>query len=148
DVPTVSESGIANFEISSWNGLFAPAHTPPAAGERLSRELALALAEPALVQRYLELGVEARALPPPIIAARMRTEIERWSRVIEDAGIERQLAGTDETCKSDASGGHCHGRIAPVICRFRISAEISVAANPGDAAVRRGLGLRRHPPPS
>ena len=90
DVPTVGESGIANFEISSWNGLFAPAHTPAAAVDRLSRELSLALAEPALVQRYLELGVEARPLPPATVAARMRTEIERWSRVIEDAGIERQ----------------------------------------------------------
>ena len=90
DVPTVSESGIANFEISSWNGLFAPAHTLPAAVERLSRELVLALrrtrAGPAIPGAWRRSASVAAAH----VAARMRTEIERWSRVIEDAGIERQ----------------------------------------------------------
>ena len=90
DVPTVGESGIANFEVSSWNGLFAPARTPAEAIERLNRELSLTLAEPEVVRRFLELGVEARPSSPATIAARMRAEIERWSRVIDDAGIERQ----------------------------------------------------------
>jgi tripartite-type tricarboxylate transporter receptor subunit TctC len=76
--------------VASWNGLFAPARTPADAIERLNRELSLTLAEPEVVRRFLELGVEARPSSPVAIAARMRAEIERWSRVIDDAGIERQ----------------------------------------------------------
>src|SRR5581483_2525172 len=89
DVPTVGEAGITNFEVSSWNGLFAPAGTPAAAIARLSRDLAATLGEPDLVRKFIEIGVEARPSPPAEITARLRDEIARWSRVIDDAKIER-----------------------------------------------------------
>lgn len=89
-VPTVAEAGIANFEAASWNGMFAPARTPPEVIDRLQRELHLILAEPQIVQRFLDLGVEVRPSTPQALEARLRTEIERWSRVINEAGIEKQ----------------------------------------------------------
>ncbi len=90
DVPTVGEAGITNFEVSSWNGLFAPAGTPAAAIARLSRDLAATLGEPDIVRKFIEIGVEARPSPPDEITTRLREEIARWSRVIDDAKIERQ----------------------------------------------------------
>jgi tripartite-type tricarboxylate transporter receptor subunit TctC len=90
EVPTVGEAGIANFEVSSWNGLFAPAHSPQAAIDRLGRDLDATLADPYIVRRFIELGVETRPAKPAALEARLREEIERWSRVIADAGIERQ----------------------------------------------------------
>jgi tripartite-type tricarboxylate transporter receptor subunit TctC len=90
DVPTVGEAGIANFEVASWNGLFAPAGTPAAAIDRIQTELRLALAEPDVVKRFLALGVEARPSSPAEIEARLKSDIQRWAQVIEDAKIERQ----------------------------------------------------------
>jgi tripartite-type tricarboxylate transporter receptor subunit TctC len=90
DVPTVHESGIANFEVSSWNGIFAPANTPDAAVGRLAQEMQAALAEPDLIKIFLERGVEVWPAKAPDLSARMRAEIVRWNKVIEDAGIERE----------------------------------------------------------
>jgi tripartite-type tricarboxylate transporter receptor subunit TctC len=90
DVPTVGEAGVANFEVSSWNGLFAPRNTPPDVVNRLSRELRLALADPEVKRRFEELGLEIRPSPPDELKERLRAEIARWSRVIDEAGIERQ----------------------------------------------------------
>jgi tripartite-type tricarboxylate transporter receptor subunit TctC len=90
DVPTVGEAGIPNFEVSSWNGLFAPKGTPTAAVNRLGSDLIATLNEPEIVRKFVELGVEARPSSGADIEARLRAEIERWGRVIEDAGIERQ----------------------------------------------------------
>jgi tripartite-type tricarboxylate transporter receptor subunit TctC len=90
DVPTVGEAGIANFEVSSWNGLLAPRNTPPDVIERLNRELRLTLAEPEIVRRFKELGLEVRPSSPAELEERLRSEIARWSRVIDEAGIERQ----------------------------------------------------------
>jgi tripartite-type tricarboxylate transporter receptor subunit TctC len=90
DVPTVQESGIGSFDVTSWNGIFAPERTPPEIIERLQRELAGTLAEPDLVRQLLDLGVEARPSTQSALGARLRVEIERWTRVVQEAGIERQ----------------------------------------------------------
>lgn len=90
DVPTVAEVGIANFEVSSWNGLYAPARTPTPVVVRLGEALRASLAEPAVMSRFLDLGIEVRQSRPAEIDKRMREEIARWSRIIDEAGIERQ----------------------------------------------------------
>ena len=87
DVPTVAEAGVAGFEVSSWNGLFAPARTPPAVVDALNRALREALAAPDVRQRFLELGVEARASTPEEMGARLKADIDKWARVIERAGL-------------------------------------------------------------
>jgi tripartite-type tricarboxylate transporter receptor subunit TctC len=90
DAPTVKEAGVAGFEVNSWNGLFAPARTPPEIVSVLNAALREVLGAPDLKQRFLELGVEARASSPEEIGARLRGDIEKWTEVIARAGIQRQ----------------------------------------------------------
>jgi tripartite-type tricarboxylate transporter receptor subunit TctC len=90
DVPTVKEAGVAAFEVSSWNGLFAPAKTPLEIVGALNAALREVLGNADLKQRFLELGVEAKASSPDEIGARLRADIEKWSGVIARAGIQRQ----------------------------------------------------------
>jgi tripartite-type tricarboxylate transporter receptor subunit TctC len=90
EVPTAIESGLAGYDVSSWNGLAAPAKTPPAAIERMQREVARALAAADLQQRLLEIGVEARASTPAELRELFVSESRRWTRVIEAANIPKR----------------------------------------------------------
>ncbi len=90
DVPTVAESGIAAFDVASWNALAAPARTPPDVIARLNRDINAAVASPEVRAKLAELGVEARAGSPESARDLLVSEIRRWSEVITRAGIERQ----------------------------------------------------------
>jgi tripartite-type tricarboxylate transporter receptor subunit TctC len=90
DVPTTREAGIADFEVSSWNGIFAPAKTPAAAVDRLTQAFHAALAEPELIDKFHDLGIEAWPGSAAELAARMKSEIARWNKVVDDNAIERQ----------------------------------------------------------
>ena len=90
DVPTVQESGIQGFEVTSWNGVFAPAGTPAEAIDTMNRALQTVLAMPDVKQRLLDLGVEGRASTPEELHARLQADIAKWSEVIAKAGIEQQ----------------------------------------------------------
>jgi len=90
DVPTVDESGVKGFDVVTWNGFFAPAKTAPEVIDTLNREVRAVLADPELKQRYLELGLEPLPTTPEQLGGRLRSEIEKWARVIADAGIEKQ----------------------------------------------------------
>jgi tripartite-type tricarboxylate transporter receptor subunit TctC len=90
DIPAVQEAGLAGFDVSSWKGLYAPAGTPAAVVERLAQEIQAALAEPDLAKLFLDRGVEVWPARAAELSARMRADIARWNRVIDEAGIERQ----------------------------------------------------------
>jgi tripartite-type tricarboxylate transporter receptor subunit TctC len=90
EVPTVAESGVPGYEASSWNGLAAPARTPTAIVERLNRAVHAALAAPGLSKRLLNLGIEVRAGTPEALRLQLESDIAKWNRVIERAGIARQ----------------------------------------------------------
>jgi tripartite-type tricarboxylate transporter receptor subunit TctC len=90
DVPTVAESGVAGYEATAWNGIAAPARTPPAIVERLNKEVNAALASPEVKQRLHGLGVEARGSTPGEFRAFLVSEIAKWKDVIERAKIEKQ----------------------------------------------------------
>jgi tripartite-type tricarboxylate transporter receptor subunit TctC len=91
DVPTFSEAGLSGFDdVSSWTGISAPARTPAAILDRLSREVAKAAALPEVRQTLQEMGIEARASTPEETRQRMAADIARWRKVIEQARIERQ----------------------------------------------------------
>lgn len=90
DVPTVQESGTSGFEVSSWNGLFAPAGTPPEIVAVLNQGLRKVLADPDVKARMLELGIEAKPSSPEELRARLQADISKWARVIEQTGIPRQ----------------------------------------------------------
>jgi tripartite-type tricarboxylate transporter receptor subunit TctC len=90
NVPTVQQSGVPGFEVISWNSLSAPAGTPPAVVETLNKALREVLADPELKKRALDVGIDIKASAPADVTARLRADIEKWSKVIERAGIQRQ----------------------------------------------------------
>jgi tripartite-type tricarboxylate transporter receptor subunit TctC len=90
DIPTLQEGGVANYDVVSWNALFAPAGTPPEIVKTLNQALQEILAEMDVKKRLLELGIEARASTPDEISARLKSDIDKWRKVIEKAGIQKQ----------------------------------------------------------
>lgn len=90
DVPTIAESGVAGYNVSSWTGISVPARTPRAIVNRLSQEVAKAAGVPEVRQTLQEIGIEARASTPEETRKLMASEIARWKDVIEKARIERQ----------------------------------------------------------
>ncbi|MES2535567.1 MAG: tripartite tricarboxylate transporter substrate binding protein [Pseudomonadota bacterium] len=90
NVPTVAESGVAGYQSASWNGLAAPAKTPPEIVARLNREVVKALASPDTKKRLLDIGIEGRSSTPEAFKSLMEKEIVKWRGVIERAKIEKQ----------------------------------------------------------
>jgi len=90
DIPTLREAGVANYDVVSWNALFAPAGTPPEIVKTLNQALQEILAEPEVKKRLLELGIEASGSTPEEISARLKSDIDKWQKVIEKAGIAKQ----------------------------------------------------------
>lgn len=88
DVPTLAESGLADFEVAVWWGLVAPAGTPQSTVSRLNAELQKVLAEPALQTRLAELGVVITAGSAAQFSDFIHAENSRWSRVIKAANIK------------------------------------------------------------
>jgi tripartite-type tricarboxylate transporter receptor subunit TctC len=89
-VPTVIESGVRGYEVTSWNALYAPAGTPPEIVARLNQALREILSDPDLKKRFLEFGIEAKPSTPAELDARMRADIAKWGAVIEKAKIPKQ----------------------------------------------------------
>ena len=90
DIPTVQESGVAGYDVVSWNALFAPSGTPPEIVKTLNQALQDILAEPDVKKRLLELGIEAKASTPEQISARLKSDIDKWKEVIDKAGVQKQ----------------------------------------------------------
>ncbi|MCW5650323.1 MAG: tripartite tricarboxylate transporter substrate binding protein [Ramlibacter sp.] len=91
-VPTVRESGagLAGFNVSSWNGLAAPARTPAAEVDRLSRAVQAVLQQPEVKQRLAELNLNAQGSSPAQLADHLAADVRRWQDVIARARIARQ----------------------------------------------------------
>lgn len=87
DLPTVSESGLPGFETTAWQGLVAPAKTPPAVIKRLNAESVYVLTQPAMRERLTQNGAVAVASTPEELWAFARAQIEKWGKVIKAAGI-------------------------------------------------------------
>jgi tripartite-type tricarboxylate transporter receptor subunit TctC len=90
DIATLRESGVAGYEVVSWNALFARAGTPPEIVQTLNGALQTILADAEVKKRLLELGIEARASTPQEISDRLKSDIDKWQKVIEKAGIPKQ----------------------------------------------------------
>lgn len=87
EFPTVAESGYPGFEAVSWFGLFAPAGTPPAIVGKLHQDVIKVLAQPDLRSRFAQLGLDTVGGAPAELAAIVKNDIAKWSRVIKEAGI-------------------------------------------------------------
>jgi tripartite-type tricarboxylate transporter receptor subunit TctC len=88
DLPTIQESGITGpFEVSGWYGVAAPAGTPPAVVERLNQDIHRVLRLPDVRERMSAEGTTPVAGTPAQYAELVRLEVERWRRIIREAGI-------------------------------------------------------------
>jgi tripartite-type tricarboxylate transporter receptor subunit TctC len=90
DVPTGKESGMPDLVVTTWNGVLAPAGTPPELVARLHKALAAAVADPTLKQAFDALGAETELITPEQFAQRIRHDFDYWSGVIKQAGISVQ----------------------------------------------------------
>ena len=89
-IPTVIETGLANYNVTSWNGFAAPAGTSRAVVERLSKEIHAVVSMPDTKQKLLDLGIVARASTPGDLKRLLADEIAKWSGVVAKANIEKQ----------------------------------------------------------
>ncbi|MFN7103870.1 MAG: Bug family tripartite tricarboxylate transporter substrate binding protein [Pseudorhizobium sp.] len=90
DLATAQEQGVEGFDVTSWNAIFAPTGTPQPIVDTLNAALVEVLAEPAVQERFADLGVEARSSTPQEIGERLAADIDKWGAVIEKAGIPKQ----------------------------------------------------------
>lgn len=88
NVPTMAESGVAGYDLQSWQAIFAPAGVPAPILSRLQTEVAKILKSPEIVERLGKLGMEASTMTPEQFAAFQAAEIAKWAKVIKAGNIK------------------------------------------------------------
>jgi tripartite-type tricarboxylate transporter receptor subunit TctC len=86
NVPTVSESGVPGYDVTSWYGLFAPPGTPGAVITKLHAETTAVLKAPDIADRLASLGAQPAPTTPDAFARIVRDEIKRWAEVVRISG--------------------------------------------------------------
>ena len=89
NVPTLHESGLADYEVNSWNGIAVAAKTPKAIVARLNKEIHAAVNSPLIAQRFQELGVSQNLSTPEGMRKLMVEEIAKWNALIDKTKIQR-----------------------------------------------------------
>ena len=89
-VAPLAQIGVPNFEMQSWQGVFAPAGTPKTTVDRLGREIAAIVAMPDVQEKLRILGVEPDGRASEAFTLFQRAEIAKWGKVIQDAGIQAE----------------------------------------------------------
>lgn len=90
ELPTMAEAGVAGVEVASWSAFLVPAKTPPDVVARIHADTVAVLAEPAVRTKLENGGVVIVASTPDELAAFLRSELDKWGRVITAAGIRAQ----------------------------------------------------------
>jgi tripartite-type tricarboxylate transporter receptor subunit TctC len=90
DVPTMMEAGMPQYNVVAWYGVHAPGRTPKPVVDALSREIARILATADLRERVLSQGMDPAPNTPEEFSALVKSEVGRWSKVIQDAGIKAE----------------------------------------------------------
>ena len=86
-VPTIAESGVENFDASSWSGLFAPANTPRLVVSRLNESVNQAFHNPEFTAQWTSLGAETGGGPPEELSKILAAEVSRWAAVVKSTNI-------------------------------------------------------------
>ena len=90
DVPTAQEAGLADFQVSTWYGLYAPKGTPAPVLEKIGNALRAALRDPTVKERFEALSLEPMPddkATPEALRAHLSAEIAKWSPIIKKAGV-------------------------------------------------------------
>jgi tripartite-type tricarboxylate transporter receptor subunit TctC len=90
DTPTMQEAGVPNFDVASWQALYAPAGTPPAIVSRMNAEVEKILATPDVAVKLDNLGLEHALNTPAQFAEFNRAELVKWARIVKDGKIALQ----------------------------------------------------------
>jgi tripartite-type tricarboxylate transporter receptor subunit TctC len=88
DIPTVSESGLPGFESNNWFGIFGPASLPRPVVDRVNAEVNRIVKDPAIRERFHTLGFETTGGAPQDLDNIMKSEAQKWSKVIRDANVK------------------------------------------------------------
>ncbi len=88
EMPTISESGYPGFEVSTWQGLFVPAGTPPSIIARLNAEFAKVLDATEFKSWMLNQGADAASTTPEAFAAFVKSELAQYAKVVKKAGMK------------------------------------------------------------
>ena len=90
DVPTMSEAGVPGYETTIWLGIMAPKGTPQDIVDRLNAEITKIMAKPAIREAWAKQGAVPMTMPPAEFDAFLRRDIDKWAKVIQQAGIKVQ----------------------------------------------------------
>jgi len=90
DIATVSEQGLPRFDATAWQGLLCPTGTPPDAIERIARETQKAMRSPELRKILEAQGFEVIGSSPQVYEAFLRSEREKWTKVVRDTGAKAE----------------------------------------------------------
>jgi tripartite-type tricarboxylate transporter receptor subunit TctC len=91
EVPTIAEAGLPGFDVDNWHTLFAPRGTPREVVERLNTELNRVLTQPDVKQQLLaQQGADAWPSTPGEARTHVRSELDKWGRIVREAGIKLQ----------------------------------------------------------
>jgi tripartite-type tricarboxylate transporter receptor subunit TctC len=88
EVPTVDEAGVPGYDVTVWFGILAPAGTPKPIIDRLNAEMVKVIRTPEITDRFLKAGVDPVAGTPEAFSGYLKSEVGRWAKVIQDAGIK------------------------------------------------------------
>ncbi len=91
EVPTIAEAGGPPVEGSTWVMFLAPAGTPRTIVDRISAETAKIVADPAMRERFTQIGIEAAGTSPAQTAQFLQDEITKWAKVIQTAGVKAEM---------------------------------------------------------
>lgn len=90
DVPTLAESGLAGYELSSWQAVFAPAGTPKPIIDRLYAEISKILQMPDVQKRLTDLGLDLSGMPPQQLEALVKADVPRLGKIVKESGAKAE----------------------------------------------------------
>jgi tripartite-type tricarboxylate transporter receptor subunit TctC len=90
EVPTIAEQGFANYDLSLWFGVWAPAGTPPAIIQKINADITKAMQDPEVRNAFSKGGVRAKPMLPEEFSVFVRDEMAKFQKIAKDAKIEPQ----------------------------------------------------------
>jgi tripartite-type tricarboxylate transporter receptor subunit TctC len=88
ELPTVAESGVPGYDVSSWYGVYVPAKTPPEIISKINVDMVAILRDPAVAEKFKVLGVQAQSSTSAELAAKNAADAALWGPIIKEANIK------------------------------------------------------------